>query len=241
MVDQAYVAVDKSTANQVMEMTKMVPPLKNLNDETMHSMNPFMAEGDFFNAPYISPDANKYNGTPDSYKVFMQNINNMTPTPNQLDNVVGGYTPNLPGPYSFGNDYSPNSNPNLNSRANNLSMCAQNMSTSPNGQFTVASSLLPNPMNNKFEGFEDCDTTNVLGNQAFLADRIGADTVASSLRIANYDIRSAPPCPITNVGPWNLSTVYPDLLRRPLEGCGSSFGVYGTGPNSIGVSTNINS
>lgn len=241
MVDQAYVAVDKSTDNEVMEMTKMVPPLKNLNDETMHSMNPFMAEGDFFNAPYISPDANKYNGTPDSYKVFMQNVNNMTPTADQLNNAAGGYTSNLPGPYSFGNDYSPNSNPNLNSRANNLTMCAQNMSTSATGQFTVASSLLPNPINNELKGFEECDFTNVLSNQAFLADRIGVDTVVSSLRNSSYDIRSAPACPINYVGPWHNSTVYPDLLRRPLEGCGSSFGTYGTGPNSIVVPTNINS
>ena len=240
MVDQAYVAVDKSTANEVMEGKQFVPPFKNLNDVPKHGMNPFMAQGDFFNGPYISPDANIYNGTPDSYKVFMQNVNNMTPTANQLHNA-GGYSQNLPGPFSFGNDYSPNSNPNLNSRANNLTMCAQNFSTNSTGQFTVASSLLPNTGKDTFEGFEDCNTTNVLGNQVFLADRIGTDTIAGSLRNANKDIRSAPPNPMNPVGPWNLSTIYPDLLRRPLEGCGPSFGLYGNGAYGSGVPTNINS
>ena len=240
MVDQAYVAVDKSTANQVMEGKELVPPFKNLNDESKHGYQPFMAQGDFFNGPYISPDANKYNGTPDSYKVFMQNVNNMTPTPNQLNNAAGGYTQNLPGPFSFGNDFSPNSNPNLNSRANNLSMCAQNMPTNSTGQFTVASELLPQPMKDTFEGFEDCNN-NVLANQVFLADRIGTDTVAGSLRNANQDIRSMPPNPMNYVGPWNLSTIYPDLLRRPLEGCGPSFGLYGNGGVGSGVPTNINS
>ena len=30
-------------------------------------------------------------------------------------------------------------------------------------------------------------------------------------------IRSEPPNPQVNVGPWNLSTVEPDFLRPPLE------------------------
>ena len=68
---------------------------------------------------------------------------------------------------------------------------------------------------------------------AFVSVRIaviGTDTVAGSLRNANQSIRSDPPNPMQYVGPWMLSTIYPDLLRRPLEGCGPSFGVYGNGP-----------
>lgn len=46
---------------------------------------------------------------------------------------------------------------------------------------------------------------------------IGINTVSSSLRNANYQERSEPIIPKTNVGPWYHSTIEPDLYRRPLE------------------------
>jgi hypothetical protein len=46
---------------------------------------------------------------------------------------------------------------------------------------------------------------------------IGIDTVGQTLRNANLQIRSEPPNPQMNVGPWNQSTITPDLLRPPLE------------------------
>jgi hypothetical protein len=46
---------------------------------------------------------------------------------------------------------------------------------------------------------------------------IGIDTVGQSLRNANLQIRSEPPNPQINVGPWNQSTITPDFLRVPLE------------------------
>ena len=51
---------------------------------------------------------------------------------------------------------------------------------------------------------------------------IGIDTVGQSLRNANLQIRSEPPNPQINVGPWNQSTITPDFMRPPLEiGAGS--------------------
>ena len=51
---------------------------------------------------------------------------------------------------------------------------------------------------------------------------IGIDTVGQSLRNANLQIRSEPPNPQLNVGPWNLSTIESDFLRPPLNiGSGS--------------------
>ena len=51
---------------------------------------------------------------------------------------------------------------------------------------------------------------------------IGIDTVGQSLRNANLQIRSEPPNPQLNVGPWNTSTISPDYMRPPLEiGSGS--------------------
>ena len=46
---------------------------------------------------------------------------------------------------------------------------------------------------------------------------IGIDTVGQSLRNANLQIRSEPPNPQLNVGPWNSSTIEPDFMRPPLE------------------------
>jgi hypothetical protein len=46
---------------------------------------------------------------------------------------------------------------------------------------------------------------------------IGIDTVGQSLRNANLQIRSEPPNPQLNVGPWNTSTIEPDFMRPPLE------------------------
>jgi hypothetical protein len=46
---------------------------------------------------------------------------------------------------------------------------------------------------------------------------IGIDTIGQSLRNANLQIRSEPPNPQLNVGPWNLSTITPDFMRVPLE------------------------
>ena len=51
---------------------------------------------------------------------------------------------------------------------------------------------------------------------------IGIDTIGQTLRNANLQIRSEPPNPQLNVGPWNQSTIEPDFLRVPLE--------LGTGP-----------
>jgi len=51
---------------------------------------------------------------------------------------------------------------------------------------------------------------------------IGIDTVGSSLRNANLQVRSEPPNPTTIVSPWLNTTIEPDLMRAPLEiGCGS--------------------
>ncbi len=49
----------------------------------------------------------------------------------------------------------------------------------------------------------------------------GIDTIGSTLRNANLQVRSEPPNPTTNVSPWMNSTIEPDLMRAPLEiGCG---------------------
>jgi hypothetical protein len=48
---------------------------------------------------------------------------------------------------------------------------------------------------------------------------VGINTIGSSMRNANYQIRSEPANPQQQVGPWLQSTIEPDLSRRPLEDC----------------------
>lgn len=79
--------------------------------------------------------------------------------------------------------------------------------------------LLPLAGDNKFSVLQPVnDLTGVNLLQA--GHHIGIDTVGQSLRNANQQLRSEPPNPQTNVGPWMNSTMEPDLQRKPLEiGC----------------------
>jgi hypothetical protein len=46
---------------------------------------------------------------------------------------------------------------------------------------------------------------------------IGISTISGTLRNANLQLRSEPPNPQMNVGPWSQTTISPDPWRRPLE------------------------
>lgn len=51
--------------------------------------------------------------------------------------------------------------------------------------------------------------------------QIGINTIGTSLRNANLQVRSEPANPKVDVSPWNQSTITSDLMRKPLEiGCG---------------------
>jgi len=45
----------------------------------------------------------------------------------------------------------------------------------------------------------------------------GVNTIGQSLRNANLNLRAEPPNPRTQVSPWMMSTIDPDLARRPLS------------------------
>lgn len=79
--------------------------------------------------------------------------------------------------------------------------------------------LLPNDPNSKWaqvnpQGAGDISGKNFLNAGAL----IGVNTVGQSLRNANQQLRSEPPCPQVQVSIWNQTTIEPDLQRRPLEG-----------------------
>ncbi len=232
---------DTTTALNVSEQRLNMPVhSRDFNRMPKHDKTPFVT-GDFFSPPHVASNANAngWNGFSESFAVYQQNLNAATPTANQLE-LIGSSTSSLPGPNTWTQDSFANANVNT-GRAANLSLCAQNMNTFGVGNSSVASSLLPSPQNEQLEGFSDCNVTNVLANQVFLTPGgvMGTNTVAGSLRNGNQSIRSEPPNPVLAVGPWMNSSIYPDLTRRPLEGCGPSFGLYGNGPFGSGTPTAI--
>lgn len=84
------------------------------------------------------------------------------------------------------------------------------------------SDLLPKGQSGQFSDFNMLNQGNIampdLLDAGYL---IGLDTIGQSLRNANYQERSDPIIPKMSVGPWNNSTIEPDLGRVPLEiGCG---------------------
>jgi hypothetical protein len=67
------------------------------------------------------------------------------------------------------------------------------------------------------EGFEFAPK-NLQGINFLSAEElIGVDTVANSLRNANYNLRDEPANPKTVVSIWNQSTIGNDPMRRPLN------------------------
>lgn len=78
--------------------------------------------------------------------------------------------------------------------------------------------LLPKDQNSEWAklnpmGGGDLENVNLLKS----GYHIGINTVSSSLRNANLQLRSEPPNPQMPVGPWNNTTITPDINRRPLE------------------------
>lgn len=82
------------------------------------------------------------------------------------------------------------------------------------------SDLLPNDQNSQWSALNP-NTMNqgdVLMPDLLQAGyHIGLDTIGQTLRNANLQYRSDPIIPKANIGPWNQSTIEPDLGRVPLE------------------------
>jgi len=90
-------------------------------------------------------------------------------------------------------------------------------------QVVDPSELLPKGGNNEFSKVNPMGAGDLQNVSLLKAGyHIGINTVGQSLRNANLQLRSEPANPQLNVGPWNNTTISPDLQRRPLElGCGN--------------------
>ena len=78
--------------------------------------------------------------------------------------------------------------------------------------------LLPKDENSHWGQFNTVNQTNMAMPDLLQAGyHIGLDSVGQSLRNANLQYRSDPIIPKNEIGPWNQSTIEPDLGRVPLE------------------------
>ena len=90
-----------------------------------------------------------------------------------------------------------------------------------NPSITSPSDLLPKNSNNEWSSMNpvtpDLKNINLLNAGA----NYGINTVGSSLRNPNLQLRSEPIIPKVNIGPWNNTTIEADTFRRSLEidGC----------------------
>ena len=76
--------------------------------------------------------------------------------------------------------------------------------------------LLPTDSNNEWSNImpnNDLKDVQMLN----AGHHVGINTVGSSLRNPNLQVRSEPVIPQNNVGPWNNTTIEPDNLRRGFE------------------------
>jgi len=82
--------------------------------------------------------------------------------------------------------------------------------------------MLPKDPNSQWAQLNPSGSGDLM-NQSLLSAGFlaGIDTIGNTMKNPNLQLRSEPPNPQLNIGPWNNSTFAPDLMRTPLEiGCG---------------------
>ena len=77
--------------------------------------------------------------------------------------------------------------------------------------------LLPQDKNSEWAKINPANSDLKNLNMLNAGHHFGINTVGSSLRNANLQLRSEPAIPQVDVGPWNNTTIEADSLRRPLE------------------------
>jgi len=115
----------------------------------------------------------------------------------------------------------PSSQPSM--KPNPSATNAQSPTQPSAGQYSLHSTtnpsdLLPSDQNSQWTNLNPS-----AGNGPVMPDllqagyHIGLDTIGQTLRNPNYQLRSDPIIPKSDIGPWNQSTIEPDLGRIPLE------------------------
>ena len=86
------------------------------------------------------------------------------------------------------------------------------------------SELLPKDDNSQWSSLNPVSQSNPQMPDLLQAGyHIGLDTIGQTMKNANLQLRSDPVIQKGDIGPWNQSTIEPDLMRVPLEvGCKSN-------------------
>ena len=109
------------------------------------------------------------------------------------------------------------------SESGNVQSGGVQSSSSSNSTYAVQqvanpSELLPNDVNSQWATLNPSSQNNPQTPDLLQAGiHIGLDTVGQTMKNPNLQLRSDPIIDKKDVGPWNMSTVEPDLLRQPLE------------------------
>lgn len=91
-------------------------------------------------------------------------------------------------------------------------------SSSMSSHGTNPNDLLPQDQNSQWAALNPVSQGNIAAPDLLQAGyHIGLDTIGQTLKNANLQERSDPVIPKTAIGPWNQSTIEPDLGRVPLE------------------------
>jgi hypothetical protein len=108
--------------------------------------------------------------------------------------------------------------PIINPSSSSAGMSSYNMQSSTN-----PNDLLPQDQNSQWAALNPVSQGNIAAPDLLQAGyHIGLDTIGQTLKNANLQERSDPIIPKAAIGPWNQSTIEPDLGRVPLEvGAGS--------------------
>jgi hypothetical protein len=121
-------------------------------------------------------------------------------------------------PYPQGNDSSMNPVSASTLEGNNYLQVGCNGSVpESNAQKMDPHDLLPKDRNSEWASVNPASQDLTGLSLLSASDAIGINTVSSSHRNSNLQIRSEPIIPKADIGPWNQSTIEADLYRRPLE------------------------
>jgi hypothetical protein len=150
---------------------------------------------------------------PENYETVNRRNSSRGSSDNQNPSSGSGGNPAGANDSTFYVDYAP-----INSGDGNMAGMPSNCNSQ---SMNSPSDLLPSD-NNSGWGLKPMGTGDFMGvnflNAGYL---IGIDTIGSSLRNSNQQVRSEPPNPQLIVSPWNNTTIEPDSFRQPLEvGCG---------------------
>lgn len=112
----------------------------------------------------------------------------------------------------------PNNTEEEYSSAEGMTTNTNNLGVSNSRQMTDPSELLPKDENSEWAKLNPTSSNDMMNVNLLKAGWMaGINTVGSSLRNPNLQLRSEPANPKTNPSPWNNTTIEPDLMRTPLE------------------------